>query len=125
MVKAGQEENVLVGGYKELHKVWKQLKHLPILDNFLGSFFFYNMGAQTVLFLGALFGGQELHLPSQSLIITILIIQLIAIPGSYTCAYLSKRFGNIQALISIVCIWIIVCFYAYKLVDELWIRRLS
>lgn len=117
--KSIEHKHWWLGGLKELRNVLKEIKHLPVVRNYLFAFFFYNMGAQTVLFLGALFGGQELHLPSQSLIITILIIQLIAIPGSYTCAYLSKRFGNIQALISIVCIWIIVCFYAYKVVDEL------
>jgi len=107
-----------LGGLKELQKVLQEVQQLPDIKNYLSAFFLYNMGAQTVLFLGALFGGQELKLPAQSLIITILIIQLVAIPGSYTCAYLSRKIGNIKAIAAIVFIWILVCFYAYTVVDE-------
>lgn len=107
-----------LGGLKELKKVLKEIQTFPEIKNYLCAFFLYNMGAQTVLFLGALFGGQELKLPAQSLIITILLIQLVAIPGSYTCAYLSRKIGNIRAIALIVFIWILVCFYAYTVKDE-------
>ncbi len=107
------------GGLRELKKVLNEIKKIPAIKNYLFAFFLYNMGAQTVLFLGALFGGQELKLPAQSLIITILLIQLVAIPGSYACAHLSKKIGNIKAIGLIVFFWIIVCFYAYTVRDEL------
>lgn len=107
-----------LGGLKELSKALQEIKNIPSIKNYLIAFFLYNMGAQTVLFLGALFGGQELKLPTQSLIITILLIQLVAIPGSYTCAYLSRKIGNIKAIALIVFIWILVCFYAYTVKDE-------
>jgi UMF1 family MFS transporter len=54
-----------------------------------------------------------LHLPEDALIITILLIQLVAIPGAYFCARLSGRIGNIKALLLIVIVWIFVCAYAY------------
>lgn len=65
------------------------------------------------MLLGALFGSQELHLPSESLIITILLIQLVAIPGAYVCAHLSKKIGNINAIRVIIVFWILVCCSAY------------
>lgn len=107
-----------LGGIRELKKVFHEIQEMPAIYNYLIAFFFYNMGAQTVLYLGALFGGQELKLPAQSLIITILIIQLIAIPGSYTCAFLSKKIGNVKAITMIVITWIIICFYAYTVTEE-------
>ena len=73
----------------------------------------YNLGAQTVMYLGALFGSQELHLPTVALIITILLIQIVAIPGAFTCSYISKKLGNISALIIIVSFWILICCFAY------------
>ncbi|MEY2792019.1 MAG: hypothetical protein RJA76_11 [Bacteroidota bacterium] len=107
-----------LGGLRELNKVLIEIKSQPAIKNYLSAFFLYNMGAQTVLFLGALFGGQELKLPAQSLIITILLIQLVAIPGSYSCAYLSRKLGNVKAIGLIVFFWIVVCFYAYTVHDE-------
>jgi UMF1 family MFS transporter len=102
-----------LGGFKELKKVFKEVTGNSEIMNFLMSFFLFNMGAQTVMYLGALFGSQELHLPEDALIITILLIQLVAIPGAFICSYISKKIGNILALIIIVSIWIFICCFAY------------
>ena len=116
--KEKDRSNWWLGGILELKHVAIEITRKPVIKQFLFSFFLFNMGAQTVMYLGALFGGQELHLPSDALIITILLIQLIAIPGAYTCAKLSKKLGNIVALMSIICVWIAVCCYAYTVTDK-------
>lgn len=103
----------LLNGFKELKNVFNELKKLKITKQFLGAFFFYNMGAQTVMFLGALFGSQELKLETQALIVTILLIQLVAIFGAYIFALLSNKVGNTKTLAVIVFIWIFVCIAAY------------
>jgi UMF1 family MFS transporter len=99
-----------LGGLHELDKVYQEIKQISAIKNFLLSFFLFNLGAQTVMYLGALFGSQELKLPSESLIITILLIQLVAIPGAYVCARLSQKYGNVKALICIVFVFI-ECFF--------------
>lgn len=108
-------ENIFTKGYKELNKVWKQLNQLPVLKRFLLSFFFFNMGVQTVMLVATLYGKSELNIPTTNLIIAILIIQLIAIPGAYTIAFLSKKMGNFQALMVTVFFWIILCVVGYNL----------
>lgn len=105
--------NVLFKGYKELLKVWHQLGDMPHAKRFLAAFFFYNMGVQTVMYLAATFGSKELKLEDGQLILTILIIQLIAIVGSYFFAFISQKRGNIVSLIIMVTIWIGCCLYAY------------
>ncbi len=107
-----------LGGFNELKKVFKEVTLNKEIKNFLLSFFLFNMGAQTVMYLGALFGSQELNLPEDALIITILLIQLVAIPGAYFCARLSGCVGNIKALGLIVFVWIIVCAYAYTVTTQ-------
>ncbi len=107
--------NIISKGYKELRKVWAQVKQLPVLKRFLLSFFFFNMGVQTVMLVAAIYGKGELEIPTTNLIIAILIIQLIAIPGAYTISWLSARIGNIKTLMWLVLIWIFVCFGAYSL----------
>ena len=107
--------NVLTNGYKELSKVWKQLSHLPVLKRYLSAFFFYNMGVQTVMMVATLYGRSELNIPTNNLIIALLIIQLIAIPGAYLAAKLSDKIGNFRALMITVAIWIILCVIGYVL----------
>ena len=108
-----KDGNWILNGFKELKKVFGELQKLQITKKFLLAFFFYNMGAQTVMFLGALFGAKELNLPTDSLIITILLIQLVAIPGAYLFSILSKKVGNTKSLSYIVLIWIVICIAGY------------
>jgi MFS transporter, UMF1 family len=73
---------------------------------------------QTVMYVATIFGIEELKLADSALIVTILIIQLVAIAGAYAFAYLSGRFGNIRALIVAVIIWIGICIGAYFIRSE-------
>ena len=107
--------NIFTKGYKELIKVWHQVNHLPVLKRFLLAFFFYNMGVQTVMLVATLYGKSELNIPTTNLIIAILIIQLIAIPGAYTIAWISKKQGNFRALMITVFFWMILCIVGYNL----------
>ena len=109
----------ILNGFKELKRVLDQVVELPLLKRFLLAYFFYNMGVQTVMYLAAIFGEVELRLPSEVLIITILIIQLVAIAGAYAFARLSGKYGNIRALMVAVAIWIGICVGAYFTYGEL------
>ena len=114
-IPAGEQnqKNIFTNGYRELAKVWKQLLGLPVLKRFLFSFFFYNMGVQTVMLAATLYGKSELQIPTTNLIISILIIQVIAIPGAYAISKLSATIGNFKALIACVVMWIGLCIAGY------------
>ncbi|HMG67388.1 MAG TPA: MFS transporter [Chitinophagaceae bacterium] len=115
-IPAGTEDlqrNILSKGYKELQKVWSQLKHLATLKRYLFAYFFYNMGVQTVMLAATLYGKSELQIPTVNLIIAILIIQLIAIPGAYAISKLSSMVGNFKAIMVCIAVWILVCYDGY------------
>lgn len=112
-VYRGRTENIWTKGYYEVLKVWRSLKSTPDLKRFLTSFFFYNMGVQTVMYLATLFGTDVLNLPSEKLIGTILLIQLVAAFGAWLFARVSKQKGNAFALSFMITCWIGVCFAAY------------
>lgn len=112
-VVAANGSGWLVGGYHELVKVWQQLKALPGLRKFLTSFFFYNMGVQTVMLAATLYGKSELDIPTPNLIVAILLIQLVAIPGAFLISRLSRSIGNIPALMVVVACWILICIAGY------------
>mgnify|MGYP005748068107 FL=1 len=100
-------------GYLEIRTVYQQIQLFPVMKRFLAAFFFYSMGVQTVMYLAASFGDKELGLPGDQLILTVLIIQFVAILGSYLFAFVSKKFGNKISLMIMVLIWVGICGAAY------------
>lgn len=108
-----QHHSVISGGFKELARVWGNVKANPVLKKYLSAFFFCSMGVQTVMLVAAGFAAKELKMPTESLIITILIIQLVAIAGAALMSKLSGIYGNVRVLIGVVIIWIFVCVAAY------------
>ncbi len=110
--------NIFTNGFGELKKVWVQVKDLPVLKSYLFSFFLYSMGVQTVMIAASLFGSQVIGLPASKLIISLLLIQIVAIAGAYIMAKLSQRFGNFRILILVVFIWVSICITAYFITTE-------
>lgn len=111
--------NLLTNGYYELRKVWLKIKASPNIKRYLIAFFFYNMGVQTVMYLAATFGAKELKLESSKLIITVLLIQIVAIVGAYFFARMSTLKGNIFSLITMNLIWVGICVSAYLITKEI------
>lgn len=111
--KESGSENIFLKGYREIQAVFSRVRSMPILNKYLAAFFFYSMGVQTVMYLAASFGDKELGLPGDQLILTVLIIQFVAIGGSFLFAFISKKFGNKISLMIMVVIWIGICGAAY------------
>ncbi|MGN7821691.1 MFS transporter [Chitinophaga varians] len=105
----------LTEGFGELRKVYAQVKTMPVLKRFLRGFFFYSMGVQTVMMAATIFGSKVLNLPSDKLIGTVVIIQVVAIAGAWGMARLSGIFGNLRVLIGVVIVWIGICIAGYKM----------
>ncbi|MEQ8358558.1 MAG: MFS transporter [Cytophagales bacterium] len=113
------QDNIFTKGYKEIKSVFKSLKNLPNLRKFLVSFFFYSVGVQTVMYLAPLFGSKELQLETSKLILTVLIIQLVAVGGSFLFAKISELRGNKFSLGLMIILWIGVCIMAYFIQGEM------
>jgi MFS transporter, UMF1 family len=117
-------KDVMLNGFREIRKVWGQLSGNTTLKRYLGAFFVYSMAVQTVMLVATYFGAEEIAWPnadakSKGLIISILLIQLIAVAGALLTSKLSQKTGNIKALIIINCIWAVICVCAYFVVTPL------
>ena len=110
--------NYISNGFKELRKVWHQVKELATLRVFLFAFFFYSMGVQTIMLAATLFGSRVLRLPNDKLIITLVIVQLVGIVGAIFMSRLSKWLGNLNVLLVIVFLWILICVSAYGVANH-------
>ncbi len=106
--------NVFKDGFKEVKKVFNEVRDLPVLKRFLRGFFFYSMGVQTVMLAATLFGSKLLNLEDSKLIITVVLIQLVAIVGAIVMSRLSARFGNLRVLMGVVVLWVFICIAAYS-----------
>jgi UMF1 family MFS transporter len=60
-----------------------------------------------------LFGDKLLAPGDTKLIVTIVLIQLVAIIGAVWMSKLSAKYGNLRVLMGVVGIWIMVCVSAY------------
>ncbi|WP_438988517.1 MFS transporter [Polaribacter sp.] len=113
------EKDFIWKGFKELKKVSIELKNYPTLRNFLIAFFLLSVGVQTIILLATIFGSSELGLGTINLIVTVLLIQFVAILGAYVFSNVSKKYGNFKAIKITLFIWVLVCFSAFMLEKEL------
>lgn len=116
--KDGERKNIIFNGFKELQSVWILLGDQIRLKRYLSAFFVYSMAVQTVMLIATYFGEEEIQWGSDGartmgLIISILVIQLVAILGATMTAKLSRSLGNIRTLILINLLWTAICIYAY------------
>ena len=107
--------------FRELFSVGNKLFSDKALKFFLSSFFFYSVGMQTIFLMAVPFGSTVIF-PKEAdkykLIITILVIQIIAIFGAFLFSRLSKKIGNKNVITIAVIIWIACCLSAYSLNKE-------
>lgn len=122
-ITQGLDKNHLImKGFRELHSVFQKIKTMVRLKRFLVSYFFYNMGVQTVMVVAVLFARNEIiwgtgeaaeKAKTSSLIVSILLIQFIGILGAFIFSRLSKRIGNLNSILLAIGIWIFICVFTY------------
>jgi UMF1 family MFS transporter len=100
-------------GFKILKDVYHKLKNRTEVRQYLWAFFAFNAGVQTVMMLAATFAEKQMNFSTPELIILILLIQIVAIGGSFIFSELSKRKGNKYSLLTMLYVWVIICAVAY------------
>jgi UMF1 family MFS transporter len=105
-------------GFSQLASTLREIRRLPETLKFLGSYFLYNDGIQTVIAVASTFaaaplirGGLELDL--NTLTIIILIIQFTAFVGALLWGRIASWLGAKQSIIVSLVIWSAVVIYAY------------
>lgn len=114
-----KDRHILLEGYRELDKVFKELRKSKKLSLYLIGFFFMMMGLLTTMFMAATYGEKELGLKEDVLIPTILIIQLVGMGGAWLFSRLSGRLGNLRALLISVLMWIFTCVGAFYITSSI------
>lgn len=116
-----RKKHILVNGFHELKLVWNEAKQIPALKRYLFSFFLFSVGVQTVMLVAASFSKKEIFPKAEDepkLILTIILIQLVAIVGALALSRLSKKIGNIPTLLTTILIWIGICIWGYQIKSQ-------
>jgi len=112
-----KNKNLIFSGFHELKVVWDELKNNQILKIFLIAFFVYSIALQTVILVATYFGEAEISWgegeKTFGLILSILLIQLVAMLGALVSAKISNKIGNLKTLIYLNIIWAFICIFGY------------
>lgn len=117
--KKEKQGKVIANGFNEIKKVWNYVKTTSRLKKYLSSFFVFSMGIQTIMLMAVLFAKKEIFIgkyedqASSGLIISVLLIQFIAIAGAYLFSFSSSKLGNVKTLGIALIVWTFACVYAY------------
>ncbi len=115
--KDALKKSVIFSGFLELKEVWQILKMDNSVKKFLVAFFTFSCALQTIILIATYFGESEILWgetdKNLGLILSMLIIQLIAIFGAMLTARVSDKIGNIRTLIILNLIWFVLCLIAY------------
>ena len=94
---SGLKKSIIFSGFNELYNVWIILKKNKYIKQFLIAFFTFSTAVQTIVLIATYFGENEINWmegeKTTGLIISMLLIQLIAIVGSIGGAMISKKLG--------------------------------
>lgn len=110
--------NPVVGAFGQLWHTLRDLRHYPQTLLFLVGYLFYNDGIQTVIYASSVFGQEELKLTTDTLIITILVVQFVGVAGALLFGRLAALIGARRAVLISLVLWCVVVGVGYFLPER-------
>jgi UMF1 family MFS transporter len=102
-------------GFRQLRRTLRELRAYPLTLGFLAAYLIFNDGIQTVISQASVYGVEELKLPQDVLVPTILMVQFLAFGGALLLGALAKRIGAKRTILLSLVLWTFVLAAAYLL----------
>jgi MFS transporter, UMF1 family len=104
--------SVIVNGLKRLKSTIKKIVRDRLLILFIVAFWLYMDGVYTVITMAVNFG-MSIGIATQTLMLTVLLVQFVAFPASIGFGYLAKAIGSGRSICFGIAIYIIVCMIGF------------
>ena len=91
----------------------KKVRNFRQLTLFVIAYMAYNDGAHTVTSMAAIYGKDELGLGTTDLMVTLLLVQIVAIGGALFFSKVANRIGARRAVMITLVLWSGVVIYAF------------
>ncbi|HSI66332.1 MAG TPA: MFS transporter [Planococcus sp. (in: firmicutes)] len=117
-----REPNPITQSFKRLGKTIRQVRQYRALFLFLIAYFFYIDGVGTIIAMSTAYG-TDLGLTAPQLLIVLFATQVVAAPFAILYGRLADRFTGKKMLYVGICVYIVVCTYAFFLetILDFWI----
>lgn len=117
-----RESHLVQQSFKRLGKTIREIRQYRALVLFLIAYFFYIDGVGTIIALSTAYG-TDLGLDSSSLLIILFVTQVVAAPFAILYGRLANRFTGKKMLYVGICVYIVICIYAFFLetITDFWI----
>ena len=101
----------IFSAFSRLKKTFSEIRKFKYLFSFLIAFYIFNDGVQTVISVAGAYAADVLGVDLIYNMITILIIQFVAAPGSIFFGWLADKVGTKEALIAALSGWIVIIIF--------------
>ena len=106
----------LVMAVRELRRTFRDLARFKVVLIYFGAYLLFNDGLQTTLAIAGAFSADTIGISLAFNMATILIIQIVAIPGAIAFGWLAERISTKRALMVSLAGWIVIVFFGVAIV---------
>ena len=110
-IKASSFSETIITAFSRLKQTFSEIRKFKYLFTFLIAFYIFNDGVQTVLSVAGAYGADVLGVDLLFNMITILIVQFVAAPGSTLFGWLAYKLGTKEALVIALSGWIVIIVF--------------
>ena len=110
-------------GFRKIWQTTRMVAGYKHLLLFLLAFMIYNDGVQTVIKMASIYGKDELHLSTATLLGTLLMVQFIGIGGALLMSRIAIWYGTKRTIMVSLLAWFGLTLFAYRMETaiEFWI----